>query len=301
MTINSFGTFDPEASKNMRLWRYVDLISFVALVHSGRLYLPLLASLEDPWEGSPGMQDMVRHAAEAGTTPAEQVEALAAYQARFRHLRSKLAASCWYGAEHESAAMWELYAARGRGIALQSTVGRLLSSMEADWPLTIGRVNYIDHLSSSVTGSDLGSAFAKNRAYEHESEVRIIVELSDFEVQVNRDSRRLAGRRWTLIEDDRAEEGSPPVINQVRMGDWDEIAFDGVYVTVDVDQLLERVVLSPKMDFWEAAAVEAVANGLGLAAPIKPSDLAVPPLHSPMLGRMILHREGDIGGSDGGG
>jgi hypothetical protein len=64
--------------------------------------------------------------------------------------------SCWHCNDGESAAMWDLYATRDSGIAIQSTFERLCDSFShAAEPQLIGLVRYTDYLSDQriLTGT----------------------------------------------------------------------------------------------------------------------------------------------------
>ena len=49
--------------------------------------------------------------------------------------------NCWHAGEHESAALWGSYAGHA-GLAVKSSVGRLKSAIDVEWPFHIGEVSY---------------------------------------------------------------------------------------------------------------------------------------------------------------
>jgi hypothetical protein len=73
--------------------------------------------------------------------------------------------------------MWSLYARGEEGVAIQSTIGRLLKSFApAEQRVFVARVRYIDHARDEYsTGNVLSLAIHKNRAFRHEKELRAIV------------------------------------------------------------------------------------------------------------------------------
>ena len=80
--------------------------------------------------------------------------------------------SCWYEADNESAAMWELYSKSHQGIAILSTKERLKKSLESD-QLVFENVKYIDFLRGKANISIPLDAFLYKRIeYECEREYR---------------------------------------------------------------------------------------------------------------------------------
>ena len=84
--------------------------------------------------------------------------------------------SCWHENSHESDAMWALYAQRNAGIAVKSTVRRVLDAF-ASSPriMSIAKVNYDSQSSlSAMTSGVYDSLLIKRHAFHHENEIRII-------------------------------------------------------------------------------------------------------------------------------
>lgn len=53
--------------------------------------------------------------------------------------------NCWHMNDDESQAMWKIYAGENAGIAVQSTVGRLIKALSKDsWPIHIDEITYVD-------------------------------------------------------------------------------------------------------------------------------------------------------------
>ena len=94
--------------------------------------------------------------------------------------------NCWHINEHESSAMWKLYLKEGKGIAIQSTIGRLESALKpfklkpeyGEESIRMGKVKYIDYRNDVMEDkSMLGRFFYKRKSFSHEREVRIAVSL----------------------------------------------------------------------------------------------------------------------------
>ena len=93
--------------------------------------------------------------------------------------------------EHESAAMWKIYGATNKSVAISSTVGDFKEAINnTDYPINIGKVFYVDYTASwqeldSESQNALDNALhqtnrdlyenlrLKRRSFEYEKEVRM--------------------------------------------------------------------------------------------------------------------------------
>jgi hypothetical protein len=102
-----------QADTAARVWRHMSVPDLLAILQTRSLRFTRLDGFEDPFEGTlPKV-----HADAWRVIGVQSMEA-------FNHSRKHFAASCWYLSEHESDAMWRLYARDG--VAIQSTFGRRL-------------------------------------------------------------------------------------------------------------------------------------------------------------------------------
>ena len=162
------------------LWRYMTYAKFAAMMQAGVLRFTRVDKFDDHFEGVWPRRDLESWN-RISTLPAGFTE-----QTR----RTHVAASCWINLEHESAAMWRLYAMGAEGVAIKTRFSRVRDAavrMEEAAAGTLAgaaRVRYIDHASDSIIaalseGDALPNAFVpfmmKNISYQHESEVRALV------------------------------------------------------------------------------------------------------------------------------
>lgn len=85
--------------------------------------------------------------------------------------------SCWHCADHESEAMWRLYAKdTNEGVAIRTTIEQLLKALPQDRNFTIRRVDYRDDYRHTIHDTKLKRFYTKRRPFAHEKEVRIILE-----------------------------------------------------------------------------------------------------------------------------
>lgn len=158
----------------------MDFTKYVALLEENALYFSGLRQLadNDPFEGylSWPSIDEYHHPRLGGSPDESPEERFAAAVRLFQDLRSDFCVSCWHRSPHESAAMWRLYLQSGEGIAVRSTVGRLMAAVGRDPdPVYIGDVRYIDYRSDRIPSANvLHLALHKRRSFEHEREIRAL-------------------------------------------------------------------------------------------------------------------------------
>lgn len=206
------------------IWRYMDLERLLALLCDKSLFMCRIDQFCDPWEGV--WPDSVYEEMKSTRPPqATQLRNIAEY------LKISFFVSCWHASEHESAALWDSYAARA-GLAIKSTCGRLKSAVTCEKPFYIGEVSYVDYLRYEATaGFDLISpAFLKRKSFEHEREVRVLI------------------REYPTPVEQKIDRGKVPKGMSVRV-DLAKL-IDAIYLTHAAPNWLLRCVreLLPKLD-----------------------------------------------------
>ncbi len=77
--------------------------------------------------------------------------------------------------EHESAAMWKLYAQTNEAVAIQSTYQKLASCLPEN--VFVGVVHYIDYETQWLPeGNAMWPFVHKRKSFEHERELRALFE-----------------------------------------------------------------------------------------------------------------------------
>lgn len=94
-----------------------------------------------------------------------------------KSLRKCYAVSCWNMSDEESAALWQLYCSSQDGVVIQTTVGRLIRSLEKERrDIYIGEVKYINYVTDSIPiNNALYPYLYKRISFQHERELRAIV------------------------------------------------------------------------------------------------------------------------------
>jgi len=241
-------SFDRPPAK-ARLWRYLDLPKYLAMLDTGSLWFSRADLLGDPFEGSMSQANLrLRPAVYGDQIPASALETMAAFRAQeVRHTYI----SCWHESEYESAAMWRLYSS-GHGIAVQTTYERMRCAFDYLSDIFVGRVRYVDYTRDWISEADSFAPFVHKRlSFQHEREVRAIV--SDF--------TRRPGTEEVGVGLDRM---SPPL---------------GVAVVADLKELIEEVRVSPEAPSWFAGLVRGASDRYGFEFPIVQSELSVDPVY----------------------
>ena len=133
--------------------RYFKFERFVDILETHSLWFSRPFRFEDQWEGlfPPSYVRRTRQYADANGISFEEFD----QDFRRRLLRHRYAhfVNCWHMSDHESDAMWKLYALAKTGIAIQSTVGAVNECLRRH---NSGRVIYYDPshdvLSPSIFG-----------------------------------------------------------------------------------------------------------------------------------------------------
>lgn len=287
------------------LWRYIDFTKFVSMLDKGGLYFPNAASLNDPFEGSVPRRNYEarivqiieefhaeepykKHFVKLFTKYGATGDVGSAVTAQVRHkieLRDKLLAeaetedealqkwiaennaissftyhfrevtyiTCWHKSEHESAAMWSLYAAGSNNVAITSTETSFRESLPEK--VRIAPVKYVDFNTHEIPQMDRPDNnpgdlyFYKRISFAHEQEIRGIFTSHDQHPD-----------RGTI------RYGEP----QRKLGEW---------ISVDLNHLIDRVIVSPFSEQWYYDLVNSVANKYGLDCEVARSAIEDDPFH----------------------
>lgn len=158
---------------SLTIWRYLDFTKFVDLILSSQLFFSRSDQFQDPFEGVFRLKDYenTKHM----LTNQELTK-------KFYFL------NCWHINDNQSDAMWKIFLDTKNGIAIKSTVGDLIKSLEVSpEDIFISKVYYRDF--DKVTfnelmneeqnklfdgrGGSLNQFNYKRISFEHEKELRL--------------------------------------------------------------------------------------------------------------------------------
>jgi hypothetical protein len=237
---------DPDA----RIWRYMDLPRFISLLDQSALYFPRVDQLGDPHEGSlPKRNVELREAeflARTGGASQQWAPGLGGHSDLAKITARTSFVSCWNLAEHENAALWNVY---GKAVAVTSTFASLRDSLQTDEDIFIGYVTYLDYRTEIMDSpaSGLAPLVHKRRYFENEKELRAVV---------------VHGSHWT---------GDLPDGSWAWNLEGDPRA--GILVPVDLVGLVEGVHVAPDQPDWFKKVVQSVCDRYGLPREVESSSL----------------------------
>ena len=215
-----------------KLWRYMDFTKFVSLLDQQALFFARGDLLDDPFEGT-------------------LLKANVAYWDIFRKSRPSALINSWHENDHESAAMWKLYAKDSAGIAIRTNFRKFTRSLIDNQDISVGRVKY-DPPEKSPS-SLIDPFFYKRPSFSHEREVRAIIQsaahylLGDYPASLN-----IADSAFSF-------------------------SGRGTYARVDLSELVQEVVTSPYADDWFHELAQSLAQRYGLTASVRRSSLSDQP------------------------
>lgn len=193
------------------VWRYLNFAKFMWLLEARALFFPYTEQFPDAMEGG---------------RRRPEPEAV-------RNADQRAAVSSWHASDHESEAMWRLYSPMQEALALRSTYYRLRQAL----PDCV-RIHLVQYGDAPLASGDdpLLPFFYKRKAYEHEKELRAII-----------DQRRASK--------DAIEEQT------------------GWHLRVEVGELLESVYVSPFAQRWFYELVQGILRRYDLQIPVEHSEL----------------------------
>lgn len=220
------------------VWRYFKPNRFHEFLATGELYFASARQFQDPFEGAvavlpPGFPEDPRYTERDVTENA------------FEELRRLTKISCWHRATYESDAMWQLYAGKWKGVAIRTTPSRIAEAAKpfrlkpeyGPEDLWAGYVRYVDLLKERLQVDMLDRFWYKHMAFSWEREFRLVISLrmaEEFGVQVPQ---------------------------------------DGIQVSFDVSQLVDRIFIGPSLDTEDVKVVREAAENAGLGDRVRVSSM----------------------------
>lgn len=250
-------TIYPEPPLDTKIWRYVDLAKFLAMLDTRTLHFARADQLGDPFEGSYSSYNIESrpevYDSRIPDHALRQVADAAERQVRFTFINS------WHTNDFESAALWDLYA--DRGIAIQSTFSRLKDSLAVYdlEPINFGIVQYIDYQTQWLPEGNLYYPYIhKRKSFEHEKELRAVIL-----------------RLWRSQDDEEEGEASRVTLRRLPL----DHQLSGIPVPVDVDILVEALFVHPQTPDWFRDVIGSVTERFGLLREIQRSGLRDDPVY----------------------
>jgi len=181
--------------ENDFIWKYIDIHKFLSFIWQRRIRFTRMDQFEDPLEGIPYATLNKYISSKAGsffladfiTQPGKYfMENEVHVKDRLRRIfdiQTSHYVSCWFVAQRESVAMWNLYL-NGDGVALKIPFGKLKSTLKPDVDdfegYYCGKVEYQDFRNTDPYLENpirkIGKvALRKDLSFKHENELRFVL------------------------------------------------------------------------------------------------------------------------------
>lgn len=238
------------------LWRYMTFEKFCWLVETSKLYHPRLDQLNDPFEGA--VTDAYAKLRDTGAV--KPYFSMKEYEPwDIKAIRVSSYATCWHASEHESDALWKLYASGGAGVAVVATMESIQESVDFSPHVRgiLGQVEYVDFEHHDMRrrpfGTVIRSGHLKRKSFEHEKEVRgtFMVSFPDNHLRID-----------------------DAYLNTLR-----SLMPRGVPAKVDLKKLVEAIVISPVAAPFVEELVRIITKRHGLHRLVRKSHLCGTPAY----------------------
>lgn len=240
------------------LWRYMTFEKFCWLLETSQLHHARLDQFDDPFEGSV-TKEYARLRSEE--TEPSQIVVNKFEPWVHKSLLFRTYAACWHASPHESDAQWRIYAGGGAGIAVVSTMTRLARAVDIRPHRhgLLGEVEYVDLETHDMChrpfGTRIRPGFAKRKSFEHEKEVRGVIQMD-------------------LITDGSTIQLNDKLLERQRM----ELPV-GISATVHLKELIQSIVVGPLAAPFIEQLVRVTAKRHDLDHVVRKSELNGQPIY----------------------
>ncbi len=212
-------------SRDTVIWRYLTLPKFLSLLNCEQLYFSRYDKFFDAQEGV--LTDLDKKFCDS-ITP------------RLSHKIGCVYINCWVISDVELYLMWLAYSSIDEGVAIKTTVGNLIDSLDSkdERDIFISNVDYIDYQNQYTFDKSKGFVvllapfFCKGKYFQQENELRLVH--IDFDLSC-------------------------------------EDSVFGKLFSVSLETLIDEIWISPKAEAWFANVIESEITLHNLHKPLKRS------------------------------
>lgn len=238
------------------LSKYMDITKFVSLLYKQSLFFCRVDKLEDKYEGTSYQTNLearvreVKFMQNSGRLQTnwddDKIREKEKFMESFEMQQKSLhCIDCWNISKGESAALWKIYSDFSKGIMIQSSINKLIAAFQnTQQALGMSEVQYKDYNQYVLPFGNSNYPFLfKQKAYNYEDEIRLLYSLAE------------KAENWQY--------------------DWTkEEVEEGVYIKVDLEELIDKIVLSPYSPKWFFDLVKDITERYGLNKPIQKSEFS---------------------------
>ncbi|NVO09562.1 MAG: hypothetical protein HXX16_06340 [Bacteroidales bacterium] len=207
------------------IWRYYDFPKFASLIYEEALWFSRVDYLTDKYEGElphENADEFVENLRNVDPYMPlnERIERGLNEIKNVRKFKKFTYVSSWSMNKEESFALWKIYLNNSKqGIAIKTTVGNIRKSfLSNDLDCVIGQVEYSNKVEEVNQDSINGT---KKPYYEYEKEFRIFIK-NQFNIKTDENGKQF----------------------------WEPFNKTGLSIKIDLENLIERVVMSPFCEDW---------------------------------------------------
>ncbi len=242
--------------ENYKIARYFDLVKFISLIQTQKVFFSRLDKFEDKYEGTVTeltkqeytnwyrnfakhkLEDLIKN----NLDDYVENEMLNENDAR-ENFKKLVCVSCWNQYSSESYALWKIYSDLSKGIMITTNVNRLIEAFNnTKEKIQLSEIKYIDYKTERMPLGNMNYPLIhKNIHYEYEKEIRLIHTVNF-----------TSGLKY----------------------DWskEEIEF-GKYLNISLEHLIEEIVISPYAPKWFFDLVYNLCLKYNIKKEIRYSDL----------------------------
>lgn len=175
------------------IWRYMPLDIFLSLLNDRQLYFARQDKFFDLLEGKRSAQDLVLY--NNAVPGISEIIEKDSFGCAF--------INCWIMSDVDSFLMWNTYSSLEKGIAIKSTIGNLIASLDSNdkRPIYISNVKYMDYSKEPTfnkaggSANDLARYFCKRNYFQQENELRLVY--YDYQMKLD-ESNKLCGMKFNV-------------------------------------------------------------------------------------------------------
>jgi hypothetical protein len=173
----TYHTIRHHRDASLEIWRYIAVEKFALLMSRKELWFTRADLLGDEHEGS--LPDSIINERQQRLKDSRVREII---ERGSKAGRKNVFVSCWSMQAPEVLSMWKIYTPNATGIAIKTTVGRLVGCFLSkphdlfdNYEARIEEVTYIDFLSHEAASDAFDRFTHKQKAYSYEKEIRTIL------------------------------------------------------------------------------------------------------------------------------
>ncbi|HUS83191.1 MAG TPA: hypothetical protein VM013_08075, partial [Dehalococcoidia bacterium] len=204
--------FRKPIDQNATIWRYTSFAKLVSVFDRQALFFARADTLPDRFEGSyPSASVQARSDLFKYVSEDARGQAVHQWSSLMKNMTTATFLNCWCVADKESVAMWN-YLKNDEAVAIRSSFRKLAASFHVctAHQVFIGQVEYVDYDRVRLPeGNTFFPFLYKREQFEHERELRAVVQALP--------------------------------VNDKGTVDWSKPMPMGIYVNVDVNELLEEI------------------------------------------------------------